>query len=51
MISVLLFHTLGATYQEAVRVLQDTFHISLTFACKRLDHYINNHLYASQMHW
>lgn len=32
------------TYQEAVRLLQDTFHISLTFACKRLDHYINNHL-------
>lgn len=38
------------TYQEAVRLLQDTFHISLTFACKRLDHYINNHVFASQMH-
>lgn len=39
------------TYQEAVRLLQETFYISLTFACKRLDHYINNHLFASQIHW
>ncbi|WP_158582340.1 ImmA/IrrE family metallo-endopeptidase [Rummeliibacillus sp. POC4] len=40
------------TYQEAVRLLQDTFHISLTFACKRLDHYINNHLsLPSQIPW
>lgn len=31
-------------YFAAVRVLQDTFSISLTFACKRLDHYINNHI-------
>ncbi|MFJ8262684.1 ImmA/IrrE family metallo-endopeptidase [Rummeliibacillus sp. NPDC094406] len=39
------------TYQEAVSLLQDTFHISLTFACKRLDHYINNNEITSQRYW
>lgn len=32
------------TYQEAVRLLH------LTFARKPLDYYINNHVFASQMH-
>ena len=35
---------LPSDYFEAVRLIQDTFHVSLTFACKRLDHYINNHI-------
>lgn len=35
---------LPADYFEAVRLIQETFHVSLSFACKRLDHYINNHI-------
>jgi len=40
---------LPSSYQEAVQLLQNTFNLSFSFACKRLDHYIDNHLFTSQM--
>lgn len=36
-------------YFASVRLLQETFKVSFTFACKRLDHYINNHLHNHSM--
>ncbi|MGX9134005.1 ImmA/IrrE family metallo-endopeptidase [Rummeliibacillus sp. JY-2-4R] len=36
-------------YHEAVQLIKKEFHVSGAFAAKRLNHYINNHLYASQI--
>lgn len=43
---LLLQMDLPSNYFAAVRVIQDTFNISLHFACTRLNHFINNHIHT-----
>ena len=35
-------------YDEAVRLIQKKFRVSASFAARRLNHYVNNHIHISQ---
>ncbi|GEK30293.1 hypothetical protein KZO01_06020 [Kurthia zopfii] len=44
--TMLMELNLPSNYFEAVSVIQDTFSVSPEFACRRLNHFINNHLHT-----
>lgn len=48
--SMLMELNLPSNYFEAVKVIQDTFCVSSEFACRRLNHFINNHLHTLTNH-
>lgn len=39
---------LPEVYDEAVRLIQKKFRVSASFAARRLNHYVNNHIHTSQ---